>query len=130
MTLPPEKGRKVYFIQHHEVHSHLPLHLSAGSYHLPMKKVTISGWLVDTMADLYGDQDVVLVPNSVDLELFQAPERGRQAAPTVGFCLMMQTCRTFNSDLELGLFERRLLRLEGLDDLGRQVRKLAEIEWF
>lgn len=84
MTLPPQKGQKVYFIQGHEVFSHLPSHLSAGSYYLPMKKVTIAGWLVDTMADLYGDHDVALVPNSVDLELFHAAERGRQAVPTVG----------------------------------------------
>lgn len=83
-ALPPEKGRKVYFVQGHEVHDHLPTHLSAGSYHLPLRKITISGWLRDIMADRYGDRDVALVPNSVDTDLFHAPPRGRQAAPTVG----------------------------------------------
>jgi len=82
--LPPEKGRKVYFIQHHEVHKHLRRDLSAGSYHLPLKKITISQWLVDTMAESYGDHDVALVENSVDMEMFHAPARGRQARPTVG----------------------------------------------
>jgi glycosyltransferase involved in cell wall biosynthesis len=81
---PPSKGRKVYFVQHHEVHSHLPSHISGGSYFLPLKKVTISAWLVDTMRDVYGDDDVAMVHNSVDGDQFFAPERGRQAKPTVG----------------------------------------------
>jgi len=75
-ALPPEKGRKIYFVQGHEVHDTLRTHLSAGSYRLPLKKITISGWLRDFMADRYGDRDVALVPNSVDTELFHAPPRG------------------------------------------------------
>ena len=83
-ALSPAKGRKFYFVQHHEVHSHLPRHISAGSYYLPLRKITISGWLRDIMADRYGDHDVALVPNSVDTDLFSAPPRGRQPVPTVG----------------------------------------------
>lgn len=83
-TLPDSLGAKVYFVQHHEVHDHLPAHISAGSYHLPMKKITISQWLVDTLAETYGDRDVALVENSVDMEMFHAPARARQAHPTVG----------------------------------------------
>ncbi len=81
---PPSKGRKIYFVQHHEVHPHLPRHITAASYLLPLKKITISSWLVDTMRDLYGDEDVALIPNSVDHELFFAPKRSRQSVPTVG----------------------------------------------
>jgi glycosyltransferase involved in cell wall biosynthesis len=84
MCYPPEKGRKFYFIQHHEVHDHLPRHLSAGSYFLPLKKITISSWLVETMRDVYGDDDVEMIHNSVDCDLFSAPPRGRQTRPTVG----------------------------------------------
>lgn len=83
--LPPEKGRKFYFIQHHEVHSHLPAHISGASYLLPLKKITISNWLVDLMRTKYGDENVGLVPNSVDCRQFFAPERNRQLRPTVGF---------------------------------------------
>lgn len=82
--MPPEKGRKFYFIQHHEVHAHLPAHISACSYYLPLRKITVSGWLRDTMAEKYGDKNVVLVPNSVDTELFHAPLRGKAEVPTVG----------------------------------------------
>lgn len=84
-ALPPEKGAKVYFVQHHEVHDHLPQDLAAGSYWLPLKKITISDWLVETMARLYGDTDVAKVPNSVDLDQFDAPPRARNARPRVGF---------------------------------------------
>ena len=85
MSLPPEKGRKVYFVQHHEVHDHLPSHISAGSYYLPMRKITIAGWLRDTMRDLYGDPEVPVVHNSVDHDQFHAPPRDRQPVPTIGF---------------------------------------------
>jgi glycosyltransferase involved in cell wall biosynthesis len=83
-ALPAEKGRKFYFIQHHEVHDHLPNYVSAGSYYLPLTKITISQWLVDIMADRYGDADVDMIENSVDLKQFNAPERGRAKRPTVG----------------------------------------------
>lgn len=82
--LPPEKGRKIYFVQHHEVHKHLPHHMSHGSYYLPLKKVVIAQWLRDVMSERYGDHDTYMVHNSVDTEQFYAPERGRQAVPTVG----------------------------------------------
>lgn len=84
-ALPPEKGRKVYFVQHHEVHKELPWDLSAGSYYLPLKKITIADWLVDTMAQRYGDPDVVKVENSVDTVQFNAPVRDRNTRPRVGF---------------------------------------------
>lgn len=83
-ALPAEKGRKAYFVQHHEVHKHLPYDISAASYQLPLKKITIADWLVKAMADDYGDHDVALVPNSVDTQQFNAPPRDRNARPRVG----------------------------------------------
>ncbi len=84
-TLPPEKGKKFYFIQHHEVHKFLPWDLSGGSYYLPLKKITIADWLVETMANVYGDTDVIKVENSVDTQQFYAPPRARNETPVVGF---------------------------------------------
>jgi glycosyltransferase involved in cell wall biosynthesis len=83
-ALSPAKGAKVYFVQHHEVHEGMPVHLSSATYHLPLRKITISQWLVDAMAELYGDTDVALVENSVDLSQFNAPPRGKNAVPVVG----------------------------------------------
>jgi len=83
-TLPPEKGVQAFFVQHHEVHDHLPWDLSRGSYYLPLKKITIADWLVETMAGTYGDTDVIKVENSVDTEQFNAPPRMRNSSPRVG----------------------------------------------
>lgn len=99
-TLPASKGRKFYFIQHHEVHGHLPAHLTAGSYYLPLKKITISQWLVDTMANTYGDTDVDIVENSVDLEMFHAPTRGKQKRPTVGLLYATNPFKGVDTSLE------------------------------
>lgn len=84
-ALSPSKGRKFYFVQHHEIHDHLPKEIARGSYYLPLKKITISQWLVDTMRETYGDNDVSLVPNSVDTQHFQAPLRAKHNPPMVGF---------------------------------------------
>ena len=84
LHLPPSKGCKFYFVQHHEVFPHLPKHISAASYFLPLRKITIASWLVETMRDLYGDDNVALVPNAVNHQMFLAVERSRQPLPTVG----------------------------------------------
>ena len=83
-ALSPRAGEKFYFIQHHEVHDYLPKDRAEASYRLPLHKIVIARWLADTMAELYGDRDVDVVPNSVDHAQFHAPPRGKQAVPTVG----------------------------------------------
>lgn len=83
-ALSPSKGEKFYFVQHHEVHDHLPSQITRGSYFLPLKKITISQWLVDIMKNEYDDNTVDLVHNSVDMTQFFAPERGKQKNPTIG----------------------------------------------
>lgn len=85
MLMPPQKGKRAYFIQHHEISPPQPRDLSSGSYWLPIKKIAIADWLVDTMAHDYGDTDVIKVPNSVDTALFQAPPRQKNTRPRVGF---------------------------------------------
>ena len=84
---PASKGRKAYFVQHHEVHDHLPAEQSAETYRLPYAKIAVSQWLVDVMARDYGDMDVKKVLNAVDPEQFDALPRERNARPVVGFML-------------------------------------------
>ena len=45
-----------------------------------MHKIVVSKWLARIAREEYGDEDVSLVPNSVDFEQFHAPPRGTQAA--------------------------------------------------
>lgn len=80
----PEKGAKVYFIQHHEIFPYLPVERCRATYRLPFHKIVIAQWLSQVMASEYGDSAVDLVPNSVDKTRFFAPERAKQPVPTVG----------------------------------------------
>jgi glycosyltransferase involved in cell wall biosynthesis len=84
--LGPQRGKKAYFVQHHEVvFGGVEVDRVKASYRLPLKKIAIARWLVDVMRDEYGDGNVGLVPNSVDLEQFSASPRGKQSVPTIGF---------------------------------------------
>lgn len=80
-----KKGRKYYFVQHHEIHEHLPMERARATYSLPLQKITISRWLAKIMADEYGDTGVPIIPNSVDTGFFSSPVRGKNTEPTVGF---------------------------------------------
>ena len=111
-AMDPSKGAKAYFVQHHEVHEHLPWWLSRGSYHLPLRKITIAKWLVETMAEEYGDDDVDLVPNSVDTDQFHAPPREKQSAPTVG--LLYSTTAFKGVDVSLEAIARLTAELPDL----------------
>ena len=83
--LSPQKGAKVYLIQHHEVFPYLPVEQVEATYRdLGLHKITVSRWLQDIMRDSYGDPHATLVMNSVDTDVFYAPPRGKQKLPTVG----------------------------------------------
>ena len=81
---PEIKGKKVYFIQHHEIHIG-PIERVEATYRLPFYKVTIANWLVSLMEKEYASANAYLVPNSVDHETFYADARTKQAVPTIGF---------------------------------------------
>lgn len=83
-ALPAGKGRHVHFVQHHEIFAPADVARVRAVYRLPLRRVTISRWLVDVMAEEYGDRNVDCIFNSVDTAQFHAPPRGRQPVPTVG----------------------------------------------
>ncbi len=80
---PASKGLKAYFIRHHEIHGGDPRKV-ADTYRLPLKKLVIATWLKKLMAETYGDDDAVLVPNGVDWHQFNFRVRDKQSTPTVG----------------------------------------------
>ncbi|MCC6488776.1 MAG: glycosyltransferase family 4 protein [Candidatus Hydrogenedentes bacterium] len=84
-TLPAEKGVKVYFLQGLETLEGQPAERVKRTWTLRMHKIVVSEWLAGIARETYGDTDVSLVPNSVDLALFQAPPRGKHSVSTVGF---------------------------------------------
>ncbi len=111
-ALPPGKGRKFYFVQHHEIHVPYLAPRIAETYRLPLKKIAVAGWLAEVMRDLYGDGDVAVVPNSVDPALFHAPPRDRQPVPTVG--LMYSPAPFKGVDQSLAAIEMARRRHPGL----------------
>lgn len=78
-------GKKVYFIQGHEVFDYLPIDRVKATYQYPYPKIVVSKWLADIMTQEYGSKNVVVVPNSFDRTQFYAKEREKNAVPTVGF---------------------------------------------
>jgi len=84
-ALPARKGAKAYFLQHYEIHDSMPVARVKKTWSLPMHKIVVAEWLAEIARSTYGDDDVSVVPNSVDTNVFHAQERSRQTVPTVGF---------------------------------------------
>lgn len=110
--LAPRKGAKVYLVQHHEVFDEAHEARVRASYRLPLHKITVAPWLAALMRDRYGDADVDMVPNAIDPRQFDAPPRGRQAAPTVGF--MVSGTPFKGLDVAIDAVQRLAARVPGL----------------
>ncbi len=80
---PGSKGKKAYFIRHHELHGGDP-ELVRQTYRLPYKKFVIASWLQKLMDQEYGDSNAVLVPNGVDWNQFNYVPRNKNPQPAVG----------------------------------------------
>ncbi|MCO6045364.1 glycosyltransferase family 4 protein [Aeoliella sp. ICT_H6.2] len=79
------KGAKFYLVQHHEVHASLPQDRSRRTYQLPLRKICVSEWLRQVMADEYDDFLAFTVPNAVDCRQFTTAPRSKGDSPTIGF---------------------------------------------
>lgn len=85
LGLPACKGAKAYFLQHFEVHELAWAPHVRRTWTLPLHKIVVAEWLAETARREFGDHDVSIVPNSVDTVFFDAQERTKQPAPTVGY---------------------------------------------
>ena len=84
LRLSSAKGAKALFIQNYEVEEGTINPQLDATWHMPMHKITISKWLVELARIKFGDSMVSHVPNSVDLNQFHSPPRGKCAVPTIG----------------------------------------------
>ena len=104
-ALSPRKGAKAIFLQGYET--------SPGEFHpemdaawrLPLRKIVVASWLATLAKERFGDANVHLVPNSVDTGQFHAPERGKQARPTVG--MLYTTFHAKGADVSLAALRTR-----------------------
>jgi glycosyltransferase involved in cell wall biosynthesis len=84
--LSPSKGAKAYLIQQLESNfKNMPADRVHATWRLPMQKIVVAPWLAEVARDRFDDPGAIVVPNGIDLNLFQAPPRGKRARPTVGF---------------------------------------------
>lgn len=84
-SLQSSKGKKIYFVQGHEILHGFLVERVKATYLLPLHKVTVSCWLANIMKNEYGDVNVDLVPNSVDFNFFNDTAMELRAPPTIGF---------------------------------------------
>ena len=66
--LSNSKGRKVYFIQGHEVWNGQQERVY-DTLQLPFKKITISTWLQELLTDISGDEDISMISNASDFKI-------------------------------------------------------------
>jgi len=129
-ALGPQKGAKVYFIQHHEVFSYLPIDRCRATYRYRLHKIVIADWLKRLMREEYGDDAVDLVPNSVDRSQFFSAVRTKQQAPTIG--LLYAPAEFKGLDVALAVIRRVRERLPDLKVLTfgslRPTRALRLVE--
>jgi glycosyltransferase involved in cell wall biosynthesis len=81
--LSPRKGVKVHFMQDYEVWGGVRERIDA-TCRLPFPKILIAEWVGELLREDFHFIDYTIVPNAVDLGLFHAEPRGKQARPTVG----------------------------------------------
>lgn len=86
-----KKGKKVYFIQHYEMHPWLPVERVKATFMLPLKKIVVAQWIADTLNREHGKPSTV-VENAVDHTLFNSPRRIKNKLVTYG---MMYSAREY-----------------------------------
>lgn len=82
--LSMSKGRKVYFIQHHELFDFVPADRCEATYRLPFQQIAVAQWLADLMRTRYGNPNCAVVPNAVDHDVFYPEALGQERPLTVG----------------------------------------------
>jgi glycosyltransferase involved in cell wall biosynthesis len=85
-ALSPSKGAKAYFVQDFGANAGQPMEQLAETWRLPMHQIVISHYIRDLVDEHVpgAGAGMSYVPNSVDLEQFRSPPRGKQPTPVVG----------------------------------------------
>jgi glycosyltransferase involved in cell wall biosynthesis len=84
-ALSPSKGAKAYFVQDFGANVGQPMDKLAATWNLPLHRIVISQYISNLVKQhAPGGGEMSYVPNSVDLEQFRSPVRGKQKSPVVG----------------------------------------------
>lgn len=111
-ALPASKGRKFYLLQDYETFKKGRSEAVSATYELPLKKIAVSEYIAGMLAEHHGIADVDVVPNAVDLDQFQAPERARNSALTLGYVYTRKPRK--NVGLAVEVLEQARAEIPGL----------------
>jgi glycosyltransferase involved in cell wall biosynthesis len=103
-ALSPRKGVKAILLQGHEISPGRENPNMDAAWRLPLHKIVISKWLQELARDQFGDSNVHLIPNSVDMAQFHSPVREKQNVPVVGF--LYSTAHLKGVDVTLAVLEQ------------------------
>lgn len=81
--LSARKGAKVYYVQDYGAASQ-PMDELKRTWDLPLYKITLCQWMKELLLE-HRDEEIVVVPNGIDLDQFSTPPRHMPEVPTVGF---------------------------------------------
>lgn len=102
--LGESKGKKIYFLQHYEIHPWFPVERVKATLALPFNKITVADWITQVMSETYNDKAAITVPNAVDHSQFDADEREKNKIFRFG---MMYSKKAFKgSDMAISAFEK------------------------
>lgn len=107
-ALPLVKGRKVHLIQGYEIWAGETVREKVhAALQLPNLKIAISAGLKRDIEAVLGDLAMAVVPNAVDLDLFDARPRRHGQPPTVGFIYAQAAIKGADRCLEAIKLARR-----------------------
>lgn len=111
MQLPDTHGAKAHLIQGHEIFDYCPKARVEATYRLPIKKIVVSEWLKKILKSLYDVEDVVVIPNAVDHEIFYPGQRSKNTTPSIGFLYHETAIK--GTDVVFHVLERVLNKCHG-----------------
>lgn len=122
-SMSPAKGAKAILLQGYERSPGREDPEIDAVWRLPINKIVISEWMVDLARMKFGDDNVYLVPNSVDMEQFSAPERQKNQKPTVG--LLYSTLHLKGLDISLEALRHARLTISNLSVVAFGAEKIS-----
>src|SRR5439155_10424095 len=117
--LSPSKGAKAYFVQDFGANAGQPMDKLVETWKLPMHHIVISSYIMNMVKEhcpLRDESETAYVPNSVDLELFRSPPRGKNPTPVVG--TIYSQSRFKGADIAVAACEIARKKLPDLELIG------------
>ncbi len=111
-SLSATKGAKAYFLQHYETLLGHSDSLVGPTWRLPLQKIVCAQWLADLAQDQFNDPNAIVARNGLNVDLFNAPPRGKHVQPTVG--MMYSPSPAKGWDVGLDAFASVARRIPGL----------------